>query len=133
MSIAERMTNLPRSTAQPGDTMNPGGSEQVAFDEPRGLVWRRIELEDEILSVLAASPELGERIEMAFRRKEHELMQVFMRLSVLDAMELQRRLSLGLADDPIAMQFMRLVADRRARLTSFLAGARRREAMRRVR
>lgn len=70
-------------------------------EEPRRITWRRVELEDEILSILGASPEPGERIEFAFRRREHELMLVFARLSVLDARELHRRLSLCLAEDPI--------------------------------
>jgi hypothetical protein len=105
----------------------------TADDEPRRITWRRVELEEEILSVLGAAPEPGERIEVAFRRKERELMFMFARLSVLDAMEQHRRLSLGLADDPIATQFTRRIAERRARLLSFLAGARRREALRRAR
>jgi hypothetical protein len=106
----------------------------AAEDEPRRrITWRRVELEDEILSVLGAAPEPGERIEVAFRRKEHDLMFLFARLGVLDAMELHRRLSLGLADDLIATQFTRLIAERRGRLLEFLAGARRREALRHAR
>lgn len=111
--------------------MNQYGSEWEVDDErPRRIVWRRVELEDEILSILGAAPEPGERIEMAFRRKEQELIMLLARLSVLDAMELHRRLTLGLAGDPVAAQFGRLIAERRARLMSFLAGARRREALR---
>lgn len=105
----------------------------VEEDEPRRIPWRRVELEDEILAVLDAAPEPGEPIEMAFRRKEQELMALLSRLSVVDAMELQRRLTLSLADDPIAARFGRLVVARRVRLLAFLAGARRREAQQRAR
>lgn len=54
--------------------MKQHGSEWVVADkEPRRVTWRRVALEDEILSVLNATLEPGERIEMAFRRKEQEL------------------------------------------------------------
>jgi hypothetical protein len=54
---------------------------------------------------------------------------LFARVSVNDARALHRRLSLSLADDPIATRFSRLVVERRARLMVFLADARRREAV----
>lgn len=101
--------------------------------EPWRIAWRSVELEEEILAVLDSSPEPGERIEAAFRRKEHELAMVFARLHVHDAMELRRRLTLAPADDPIAARFARLIAERRVRLLAFLDGARRREALRVVR
>lgn len=111
--------------------MNRHGSEWVGEDdEPRRITWRRVDLEDEILSVLGSAPEPGERLEMAFRRKEQELIMLFARLSAADARELHHRLTLGRADDPIATRFARLIAERRERLLSFLAGARRREALR---
>lgn len=102
-------------------------------DEARRITWRQVELESEILAVLDAAPEPGECVESAFRRKERELVMLFSRLSVLDARELQRRLTLGLADDPIATRFARLIVARRVRLLAFLADARRREALQRAR
>lgn len=105
----------------------------AAAEEARSIAWRRVEREDEILAMLSAPPGPGERIEVAYRRKEHELMVLFGSLSVLDSMELHRRLTLSLRDDPVATRFGRLVVDRRVRLIAFLAGARRREAIARAR
>lgn len=92
--------------------------------------WRTVALESEIMHVLECASEPGERFEMAFRRKEQELMAAFAQLSVVDAMELHRRLSLCVDDDGIAARFCRLISERRARLLAFLACARRREALR---
>jgi hypothetical protein len=97
---------------------------------PRRLTWRAVALEQEILSVLDAKPRPDESHELAFRRKEAELIGLFDGLGVADAMERHRRLSLALPDDPIASRFGRLIAERRSRLLSFLAGARRRAALR---
>lgn len=103
----------------------------VQFDRNvRPLTWTRVALETEILSVMDRRPEPGERLEFAFRRKELELMAVFDRLTLADSHELHRRLTLMLADDPIARVFARLVPDRRQRLVAFLRDARRREAVR---
>lgn len=102
-------------------------------DDANRVKWRRVALEDEILSVLASSPEPGERIEAAFRRKEHELVMLFVRLSLHDSFELRRRLTLALGDDQVAARFGRLISERRVRLMSFLEGARRREVLRLVR
>lgn len=101
-------------------------------EAPR-IRWRAVAIEHQIIEVLDARPEPGERIEFAFRRKEHELMSLFAQLSVIDALELHRRLRLSLSDDPLASRFGRLVVDRRARLMSYLADARRREALKRAR
>lgn len=99
-------------------------------DEERVIAWSTVRLEAEILDTLAAPAAPGERLEIAFRRKEHELRVVFDRLSIADARELHRRLTLMLPTDPIATRFGRLIGDRRARLLAFLADARRREALR---
>lgn len=104
-----------------------------AAEPPRRITWRKVALENEILTVLDAKPGPDETFELAFRRKEQELMAVFARLDILDSMELHRRLSLCLFDDPIASRFARLVVQRRTRLLSFLASARRREALQRRR
>lgn len=103
---------------------------EVDFDTiGRPVTWAPVALEMEILSVMDRRPEPGERLEFAFRRKELELMSVFDRLSLLDARELHRRLTLTLADDPIAKTFVRLVPERRQRLLAFLRDARRRAAI----
>lgn len=88
-----------------------------------------VALEAEIRSVLE-SPQPGEPLELAFRRKEHMLGELFARLAVVDARTLYRRLDVPRAGDELAASFARLRADRRARLLAFLADASRREAMR---
>lgn len=101
-------------------------------DEERAIAWSCVALETEILATLVAPPCPGERLEVAFRRKEHELKGLFARLSVADARELHRRFTLMLPSDPVASRFRQLIAERRARLRAYLADARRREAMRNV-
>jgi hypothetical protein len=85
--------------------------------------------ECEILAVLDAPANVGEAAEAAFRRKERELGAVFATLTTLESRALHTRLSNPKPDDAMAMRFVRLVADRRARLLAFLADARRREAI----
>jgi hypothetical protein len=97
------------------------------------VTWSEVSLEAEILAILDRSPEPGERLEFAFRRKEAELLAAFDKLTVLDARELRRRLALALPGDPIAVRFARLIPQRRARLIAFLDDARRREALRSAR
>jgi hypothetical protein len=101
-------------------------------DEDRALAWSSVKLEAEILETFAAPAAPGEQLELAFRRKEHELKVLFDRLSVADARALHRRFTLMLPGDPIASRFGRLISERRARLLAFLADARRREALRHV-
>lgn len=111
--------------------MNSLGLRIDEHDEPAPrLTWSPVASEQDILAILDAGPEPGERIEQAFRRKEANLLEALRRLSVGDARELHRRLSLALTDDPIAQRFGRMIAERRERLLAFLAGARRREAIR---
>ncbi|MDX2093972.1 MAG: hypothetical protein SFX73_39425 [Kofleriaceae bacterium] len=62
-------------------------------------------------------------------KREQDLMALFEALPVLEAMELQRRLRIGRADDVVAVAFGRLVVERRQRLMMFLGNARRRAAV----
>lgn len=122
---------VPRSAEGPVLVEHTSSSgKDGASRAPRPITWRQVALEAEILAALATAPEAHETVALAFARKERELVALFGRLTVLDAMELHRRLSLDLHDDPIALGFRRLVVDRRVRLLSYLAGARRREAIR---
>ena len=100
-----------------------------ASDRTPTRTWVTVALESEILAALDRQPEPGERIEFAFRRKEAELAAVFSRLSVADARELHRRLTLQLDGDPIGSRFVRMIAARRVRLMAFLGDARRRAAI----
>jgi hypothetical protein len=109
--------------------LDAGDDEESTAAPPRIEVAR----EHAILAVFMMPPAPGEQLELAFRRKEHELCVLFAQLSVSDARVLHRRLVLGATDDPIAAQLGRMVAERRARLIGFLADARRRDAFARVR
>lgn len=90
-------------------------------------------IEDAILTVLTAGPLPGETTSVAFQRKERELGARFAALTVVQSMDLHDRLSNPDDRDALARQFQRLVAERRARLLTFLADARRREAIASVR
>lgn len=88
-----------------------------------------IAIEAAMLAVLASQPRLGETIEVAFRRIEHELGEQFARLPPVEARALKLRLEQPRDDDALAARFNRLVAVRRLRLLTFLGDARRRHAI----
>jgi hypothetical protein len=103
----------------------------VEFVEtPACSTWHPVALEAQILACLESRPEPRETVDLAFRRKERDLMALFDQLSVTDARELNRRLSRQWAGDSVAAAFSRLISERRSRLLAFLADARRREALR---
>jgi hypothetical protein len=81
------------------------------------------------LAILEAPLLPGEPAFAGFARKEAELRAAFAALSVMEARALHARFSHPKANDRLAQLFMRLTADRRARLINFLADARRREAL----
>lgn len=85
--------------------------------------------EADIIAVLDQAAAPGESASNAFRRKEHSLGELFATLSIVDALSLHRRLTLAKPADPIARRFALLVPERKARLLSFLADARRRAAI----
>ena len=86
-------------------------------------------VEASVLRILMSSQRTGETIENAYRRKETELVEVLGKLGLVESRTLQRRLEIAAEDDALAQQFGRLTRDRRQRLISFLANARRREAL----
>jgi hypothetical protein len=88
-----------------------------------------IAVERELLEALSASPQAGETIDVAYRRKEERIGAVFAGLTVLEARTLHRRLTTPSANDAIATQFSRLIESRRARLLAFLLDTRRRQAV----
>jgi hypothetical protein len=104
-------------------------ADPIEDDAPIKLAWRRVDAEDQILAVLDAPRTVGEQYDVTFRRKEHQLGEIFAGLSAIDSIELQRRLNLRLADDVLAARFGRLTSDRRARLIAFLVAMRRRFAV----
>lgn len=86
--------------------------------------------EPHVIGILARAPIAGETIEIAYRRKERELADVFRTLDRYAAAALHRRLSepRTRTDDELAARFGRLVVERRTRLLAILADAPRREA-----
>ena len=86
--------------------------------------WFETALIEILLRPAAAGTARGEHV-----RKEHEIGSVFMRLTVLEAWKLHKRLSMPAKDDALATAFGRLIDERRARLLAFLGDARRRAAL----
>jgi len=82
-----------------------------------------------ILEVLDERPAVGETIELAYRRKEHALGELFAQLTIIEAHTLKKRLENPKAGDALATKFTSLIASRRVRLLAFLGDARRREAL----
>ncbi len=80
------------------------------------------------ISILDAPLLPGETARAGFLRKEAELRAAFAPLSVAAQRALHARLGDPRAGDPLAEHFARLTLDRRTRLLTFLADARRREA-----
>jgi hypothetical protein len=85
--------------------------------------------DDALIAILQAPITDGETVAAGFARKEAEIRQVFGLLSVLESRAMYQRLSSPKAGDSLATAFMRLTADRRARLVQFLGDARRRHAL----
>lgn len=116
--------DLPPPASRPGPRLSLVPAARPA--KPIGDIAVPASVEHAILAILD-SPAAGETIEAAFRRKEHELGELFAGLSVFESRALLKRFSD--ARDPLAARFGRLVAARRERLLAFLADARRREAI----
>ena len=84
-----------------------------------------------VIDILSRPPLTGETIEVAYRRKERELADIFRTLDRAASAALHHRLSEPRTDDELAMRFARLLVERRTRLLAVLADAPRREATRR--
>jgi hypothetical protein len=95
--------------------------------DPGGLGGLEAESERELLDILRAPPSGTTR--RAFQEKEYALGAAFSRLTPRQAWALHRRLANPGEGDALAMEFARLVSDRRHRLLDFLADARRRAAI----
>jgi hypothetical protein len=87
------------------------------------------ELQRAMLETLASKPLAGETIEIAYRRVERELGELFAKLTPPQARALKLRLEQLREGDILATRFNRLVVQRRVRLLAFLGDARRREAL----
>lgn len=117
----EESTQTEVTTAVVVDTVEPEVTTAI----------EQMSCEQTMIDVLTSSPHYGETIELAYRRKERELTELFATLSRAEAATLHKRLVDPQAEDQLAMRFARLVVDRRLRLLAMLADAPRREARRR--
>ena len=93
------------------------------------LAWERLALEDEIIAVLEEPRSPDEQYAVAFRRKEHQLGELFAALNASDSLELQRRLRVRVPTDLLAALFSQLTVERQARLLAYLMSTRRRFAL----
>ena len=82
-----------------------------------------------LIAILDAPVAYGMTAREGFMRKEAELRAAFAALPVATQRALHARLSNPRAGDGLAAKFHQLTAERRTRLLSFLADARRREAL----
>jgi hypothetical protein len=82
-----------------------------------------------LIAILDAPLATCETALAGFARKEHELGALFATLSVLECRALHKRLGNPQHGDELAHKFARLTLERRCRLLTFLADARRREAL----
>ena len=81
------------------------------------------------ISILDAPLLPGETARIGFLRKEAELRAAFTQLPTAAQRALHARLANPAPGDQLAERFARLTLDRRTRLLTFLADARRREAL----
>ncbi len=87
-------------------------------------------VDERLIAILEAPLAPGETAASGYRRKEEAIGAVLATLSVPESRALLARLTAARPGDPLAEKLTRLTAERRHRLLAFLAGARRREALR---
>jgi len=129
------------SPASKGVLVTPAATQpsQVATREPSPIDIQRLTVapkaapdtsaDARLLAILDSPLAPGETFATGFSRKEAELGNAFAQLTILEARALHARLSINKPGDALADKFSRLTVDRRNRLLTFLAGARRREAL----
>jgi hypothetical protein len=127
--FSARIDRTPQPAQDTEDAPDSDDVDVVPDIGPPPLRWCEVAREAEILATLHAAALPHERPSEAFARKERELAMLFAQLSVTDARSLHRRLTITAASDPIARKFGQMVIDRQQRLITFLADARRREAL----
>lgn len=89
------------------------------------------DLDQRLAGILTSAVGVGETVELAFRRKEHQLGELFATLSNVESVNLHRRLSNPRTGDRAAELFGRMTVVRRDRLLAFLASVNRRGLLRR--
>ena len=112
--------------------VRPGTAPTTAAAAPApALAPAHSAVDARLLAVLVAPGSAFETALACFERKERELTELFAELSAIESRALHLRLSHPRAGDALATRFSHLAVDRRVRLLTFLADARRREARRR--
>ena len=86
-------------------------------------------IDEALLEILRSPALIGETVEIAFRRKEAEMIALCNTLSPVESMQLVRRLEHPKAGDTLAAEFSRMISERRQRILRFLGDARRRAAL----
>jgi hypothetical protein len=105
----------------------PPTAPTIAIRPPSAVVATTAD--GKLIAVLDSPLGTTENAFIGFARKERELSALFASLSVLECRLLHKRLANPQHGDELANKFARLTLDRRARLLTFLADARRREAI----
>jgi len=82
-----------------------------------------------LIAILDAPLAPGEGAMIGFARKERELGAMFAQLGVAESRAMGARLATPKAGDELANKFARLTVERRTRLLTFIADARRRAAI----
>jgi hypothetical protein len=114
-SAKPSLTIYVRPPSEPGITPPPS----PRADTPDG----------KLIAIIDAPLLPGETAMFGFQRKERELLAAINVLTVNESRLLHARLSNPKEGDELANKFARLTVERRARVLSFLADARRREAV----
>lgn len=114
----------PRSSLR---TPRPATAPTIAIRPPTAPISSTAD--GALIAILDAPLGTTETALAGFARKEHELGAQFATLSVLECRALHLRLANPQHGDELANKFARLTVERRVRLLTFLADARRREAM----
>lgn len=123
-------TRVPAPSIElPVDVCAPVPEPELAEAELHAIAPVPAAIEQAMLAILNGPSQFGECLSATFRRKEHELGAIFAALTVTEAYGLHARLVTPVAADRFATRFALLVPERRARLLTFLADARRRETV----
>jgi hypothetical protein len=114
--------------ARTPSTTNPRGDDPRSPPKSNALRSAAPALDSALIAILEEPLLPGETAFAGFARKELALRNTFAQLTVMQSRALHARLANPRSGDQLVRAFMRLTADRRGRLISFLADARRREA-----
>jgi hypothetical protein len=87
-------------------------------------------VDGQLIEILDAPLAPGETAAIGYRRKEEAIAAVLATLTALESRALLARLTAARPGDRLVEKLARLTLERRHRLLSFLADARRREAIR---